>query len=273
MPSTVIRGMCAALLPMLLAWPSGAAERLNDKEVKKLLEQVDHDRDRFEDRLDGKVKRSIIRGPRGEVDVERYLDDLQENVDRLKERFAPEYAASAEASTVLRQGSDIHRYIASQPANLQGASEWHRLASSLGTLAKAYGTTFPLAESATARRMNDRELVQAAKAIAKGADQIKREVRSAFQKNASLDTATLDVALQDLDALKREANALASRVDDGDPALGEAKQVVQRAARIEAGASGRALPPAAQSAWASVRDTVNTVAQGFGIAHRSGGGS
>ena len=116
-----------------------------------LIERIDNERDRFEDQLDGKIKSSIIRG-QGEVNVERFLDDLQENVDRLNERFKSDYAASAEVTTVLRQGSDIQRFMSKQPPDLDGASEWNRLASSLGELAKVYATTFPLPEGQQARR-------------------------------------------------------------------------------------------------------------------------
>ena len=80
------------------------------------------------------------------MNVERYLDDLQENVDKLAERFTPQYAASAEATTVLRQASDIQRYMSTLPPNFDGASEWNRLSASLGELAANYGTTQPLPE-------------------------------------------------------------------------------------------------------------------------------
>ena len=80
----------AAVMAILFAAPAAAADRLTDKDVKQLLERIDDERDRFEDQLDGKLKRSIIRGPGGEVNVEKYLDDLQENVDKLKGRFTPQ---------------------------------------------------------------------------------------------------------------------------------------------------------------------------------------
>jgi hypothetical protein len=105
---------CAALAVALLAAPAVRADRPTDKDVKDLIERLNHDRDRFEDQLDGKLKRSILRGPGGEVNVERYLDDLQDNVGKLKDRFTPQYAASQEASKVLRQSSDIQRYIAAR---------------------------------------------------------------------------------------------------------------------------------------------------------------
>ena len=79
------RLVSAALVAVLALVPSIAAagDRLSDKDVKALLETLDNSRDRFEDQLDGKLKNGIVRGPRGEVNVRRYLDDLQENVKRL----------------------------------------------------------------------------------------------------------------------------------------------------------------------------------------------
>ena len=150
--------MCGAVVAMtLLVAPVASAERKNDEDVKQMIERIDEERDRFEDQLDGTLKRSIVRGPRGEVNVERYLDDLQENVDDLKERFKPDYTASTEVTTILRQGSDIQRFMGAQKPNFDGASEWNRLAASLGELATAYGTAFPMGEGQTARRLNDAE--------------------------------------------------------------------------------------------------------------------
>ena len=265
MRATLRVGAFTFLLSVLLAAPATGADRLTDKDVKKLLEQIYQNRDRFEDQLDGKVKRSILRGPRGEVNVEQFLDDLQDNVNRLKERFTSDYAASAEATTVLRQGSDIQRYMSQQPPNFQGASEWNRLASSLEALAAAYGTTFPMAEGASARRLNDRELALAAKEIARGADQFKKELRAALERNKSIDKATREAALAEVESLKQDAKVLSSRLDDGKPASGEAKQLLQHLAAVGSSSSGRPLSAAAQSALKAIRSAAEKVAQGFGM--------
>jgi len=108
--------------------PAVSADRLPDSSVRTLIERIDNERDRFEDQLDGKIKSSVLGSG---VDVGRFLDDLQENVDRLKERFKSDYAANAEATTVLRQGTDIQRFMSQQRPDLDGASEcvaevrWH----------------------------------------------------------------------------------------------------------------------------------------------------
>jgi methyl-accepting chemotaxis protein len=256
-----------ALPALLVAAPAAAAqsERLADKDVKELFERVNNDRDRFEDQLDGKLKREVLRTPRGEVDVERFLDDLQDNIGRMKDRFSSDYSASTEVTTVLQQASAIHRFMSTQPPDFKGASEWNRLAASLGEVAAAYSTRLPLTEGATARRMNDREIQQAAEEVAKAADDIKREVDSALRANKAIDQATRESALKEVDELKSAARTLASRVGDGQPASGEAKALLSRIAALQASFSARPLPPTAQAPWSSVRSAAAKIAQGFSL--------
>jgi len=252
----------------VLATPAVLAERPSDKDVKALIERIDAERERFEDQLDDGLKHSIIRGPSGEVNVERYLDDLQENVSRLKDRFKPEYAASAEVTTVLRRGSDIQRFMSTQKPNLDGASEWNRLAAAFGDLAAAYGTSMPLPDGQQARRMNDREVRQAADEVARGADLFKKDLDTLLKNDKTVDQATRKAAVADIEGFKRDAKTLASVVGDGRPASGEAKALLDRAARIRAASSGRTSSPAAQAAWSTVESGLEKVAQGFGMPAR-----
>ena len=227
-----------AMMPVLFA------ERLTDRDVKALLERIDEERDRFEDQLDGKVKSSVLRGVKGEVNVARFLDDLQENVDKMKERFKPEYAASAEVTTVLRQASDIQRFMSSQPANFDGASEWNKLNSSLNELAAAYQVTPPLAEGQSARRLDDREVKLAAEEVEKTANRFKKDLNTTLTADKTVAAATRQSQLDEVEGLKRDAKLLASVVGDSRPASGEAKAVFDRVAKVRATSAGRTLSPA-----------------------------
>jgi hypothetical protein len=269
--SSTLRLMTAAgavVVAVLVAKPAVSADRLPDKDVKSLIERIDKERDRFEDQLDGKIKSSIIRNPGGEVNVERFLDDLQANVDKLKERFQSDYAASAEVTTVLRQGTDIQRFMATQPPDLDGASEWNRLAASLGELARVYATSFPISEGQQARRFNDRELGKIAADLAKSADQFKVDLESALKTDTTIDQPTKDSTVHEVKGLKEDAEKLASTLDDGRPASGEAKAVLARAAKIRTAASGRTLSAAAQTAWTSVETGLEKVAKAFDLPAR-----
>ena len=258
----------STFITALLVAQVASADRLPDKDIKQLLERIHNERDRFEDQLDGKLKHSIIRGDRGEVDVEKYLDDLQDNVNKLKDRFTTQYAASAEVTTVLRQATDIQRYMSTLPPNFDGASEWTRLAASLGELAANYGTTLPLPEGAQARRMNDGELKKAAEDVAKSADQFKKDLDSSLKTDKTIDVATREASVKEADGVKQDAKKLASAVGDGKPASGEAKALLDSAARMRASTSGRPLSPAAQTAWESVEGGLGKVAFAFGLPAR-----
>ena len=265
-PIPRISPVLGMLALVALAFPPAArGERLTDKDVKALIERIDHERDRFEDQLDGKLKRSIVRGPRGEVNVERHLDDLQENVDKLKERFTPRYAASAEVVTVLQQGSGIQRFMATQPPNLDGASEWNRLSATLGELAAVYGTSFPIGEGQSARRLNDEEVAVAAKAVAEGADKFKKDLDNSLKKDKAIDANARKAALQEADDLKKDAKALADVVSGGRPASGEARALVDRVARLKAASAAWPLSPAAQASLRSVEGSLDKIARAFSL--------
>jgi hypothetical protein len=222
---------------------SAQTTRLSDRDVKALMQAVDQSRDRFEDALDGTLKRSVIRGPKGEVDVARFLDDLQENVKGLPDRFKPDYAASNEVLTVLRQGTDIEGFVRRQPPTFKGRSEWDRLAGDLGKLAAAYGTEFPLPPDAGARRTNDGEVAKTAEQIATNANTFAKTAKDAM-KRAKADKAAIDAVDRDAKALANAAKSLKSRISGGKPATAEAQQVLELAGPLRDVAAGNNMMPA-----------------------------
>ena len=255
----------AVLLSLLTSPQAPPAPRLTDSQVKDLLTRVDDDRDRFEDQLDGKMKHSVLRGPNGEVDVEKFLDDLQENVDKMKGRFENDYSAGSEVATVLRQGSAVQRFMAGQAPNMKGASEWNRLAGSLGELAIAYGTTFPTPDDAAVRRIGDHEIADAASTMADAADQFRKRLDDALKLETHIPQASREAAVAEANGLKKDADALADRLKDHKPASGEAAALLQRAARIEKTAATLSLPSSAVSAWKAVLPPLSTIAHGFNL--------
>jgi len=256
--AAAVIGAMFFLVPGLARGQSG--ERLTDKDVKALLEAVDNGRDRFEDTLDGKFKSSILRGPAGEVNVGKFLDDFQQNVDKAKDRFAPNYAASAEVQTILRQAAEIDGYFRGLPGGFKGASEWDRLAMDLRRLAQAYGTAYPLPDGATVRRINDGEAAQTAKLVAQQADAFKKTINS----DKSMPKAAKDSLKRDADTLSKSAKALESRVKGNKPATSEARAVLEQAAAIQDRFGGQ-LSPAALQTWGGMRASLTKLEQAFGL--------
>jgi len=258
------RAQAVLLASALASWSvpgvTQAPERMSDKDVKTLVDQVDEGRDKFEGNLDGKFKGSTLSGPNGEVRVAAALQDYQDNTQKLKDRFTPDYSAGTEVATVLKQSTAINRFMEGSASSMKGRSEWDRQVGHLKRLAQAYGTTFPLPEGATVRRMNDKDAAGAADAVATAAGRFKNDLGKA----STLPKPDREAARKDVDALIKLANAVKSRVSDGKPATSELRQLVEQTARVQTFVDAHPIPEAAAN-WQTVKASLGTLQQAFGL--------
>jgi hypothetical protein len=237
--------------------------RPSDDGVVSMIETVQKDVKEFERKLDKDVRKGKVRGPTAEVDVDSYLEDFNDNLEKLGDRFKKDYSASSEVLTVLNQANGIQRFIDSQPPTLKGRSEWDVAKASLNQLAGAYGTAFPLPANPSARRINDAELEQAAELVAKQAETFRKGVKDAYSKE---EKGALETVQADADAVSDAARKLASKIDDEKPATGEAANLARSVAAVEKDVAGRTLPAAATAAWAEISKAMNKINQSFGVA-------
>jgi hypothetical protein len=258
------RAQVVLLVSALASWSvpglARAQERLSDKDVKTLVDQVDEGRDKFEGNLDGSFKGSTVKGPNGDVKVAAALQDYQDNTKKLKDRFTPAYSAGAEVATVLKQSTAINTFMEGSPISMKGRSEWDRQVGIVKRLAAAYGTTFPLPDGATARRMNDKDAAGAADAVATAAGRFKNDLGKA----STLPKPDREAAKKDVDALIKLANSVKSRAADGKPATSEVRQLVDQAARVQTFVDAHPIPEAATS-WQTVQSSLGTLKQAYGL--------
>ncbi|HEY7057302.1 MAG TPA: hypothetical protein VH458_12295 [Vicinamibacterales bacterium] len=261
----------ALLLGLVVLWclPAEAADRMTDRDVKALVSRIEQGRDRFDDALDGKLKHEIVRGPSGEVDVARFLDDFQKSIDNLEERLKPEYAASTEAADLLRRGSSIDAFFHQQPPGTKGESEWNRLASDLQTLATAYGTRFPLPEHAAVRRIGDRELAAAIEHLAETGSQLKKSLDTDLKKDPGVDKATRARLVGEADGFSKDAKDLRDRVKDGKPSSAEAERLLGLATTLQTSITSHQAP-ASRSLWTSATPHVQTLASAYRVSSPEG---
>jgi len=234
-------------------------ERLSDKDVKALIDQVDQGRDKFEGNLDGQFKGSTLRGPAGEVKISGALQDYQDNTKKLQDRFTADYAASAEVATVLQQSTTIDTFMQNSASAMKGRNEWDRQVVNLRQLASAYATTFPLPDGAAVRRMNDRETAGAAGAIGAAAGRFKNDL----DNDRTLAKADRNAAKRDVDLLIKQADAVKSRTSAGRPATADMQQVVDQVARLEEFVGSH--PNTNVTNWQAVRTSLDKLQQAFGV--------
>ena len=255
-----ISGVIAGVILAAMAVAAQTGERLSDKQVKAIIDEVDNGRDKFEGNLDGGFKGSTLRGPNGETKVSGALQDYQDSTQKLQERFTSDYSASAEVSTVLKQSMQIDGFMKSPESPAKGRNEWDRQTAILKRLAEAYGTTFPLPDGATVRRMNDKEAAEAAGAVAAQAEQVKRAA-DADKTMAKPDKQALKT---ELDAIIKQAKALQSGLKDGKTATGDWRTLKENVAALTP--DGRQLPPTVLTAIGGLRAPLAKLDQAFGVA-------
>jgi len=239
-----------------------APERLTDKDVKALIEQVDTGRDKFEGNLDGKFKDSTLRSSSGEVKVSAALQDYQENVTKLKDRFTDDYSASNEVATVLKQASNFDKFLHDTPSLTKGRSEWEHHATDLKRLASTYATTFPSPEGAAARRINDKEAAASAENLANAADKVKDAFDSV--PATSLPKADKEAMKKAVELLAKHAETVKSRTADHQPATAEMKQLVVQAGAVQKLIDAHPVP-AATTSWEAVQSSLAKLRQAFNL--------
>ena len=255
-----------ALLLFGIAAPLSANEpmaRLSDKDVKALVKSIGDHQKKFERALDSKFKRSVLRGPGGEIEVGGYLDDLEGDIKRFGDRFAGSYSASAEVKDLMERASMMNDYIRKHP-EMKGANEWDVFGSGLQQLAGAYGTTFPLPDDAVIRRIGDGELEDAAADISKFAKDMKKPVRKHVKGTDELKAAAKRLD-NELTSLTDQSKTLASRIRSNKPASAEARQVMDSVGRIESLLDTPGMPGDITTLWAEGAKSVYKVEQAFAL--------
>lgn len=246
-----------ALFVFPIAAVAQAPVRLSDQQVRKLLDDVYDARDKFEGNLDDSVKNSTMKTGTTDAKVQAVLQDLQDNAAKLRDRFKPDYPAGAEVETLLKQANMINA--AMERADItKGRSQWDQLAATLKSLASVYGTTFPLPDGASVRRMNDRETAAAAKTAAGAADEIRKQI----DKNKMLAKPDKDAGKETAAALAKAADSLKSKIADGKPATGEVKQVFDLTSKLRDFLAAHSMPSAA-AASSTLNGAIAQLQQSF----------
>ena len=253
----------SAFAVMAVTLPAGAqTARPGDRAVEDLIEQVKKSEEQFVRALDKNIKKSTIRGPKGEVDVDVFLEDFGTSIERLEDRFDAKYSASAELNAVMQQAGGIEKWIQSQPPALKGRSEWDDFKASLQSLAAAYGSVFPIDESKPPRRMNDLEIQQAADSAISNGSKLGKKLSDVFGKEDKQGKETAD---NDIDAMQEAAKRLKARVDDNKPASGEAGVFSDSVKKLRSTLGSKPLPGDAKTASDGITAALAKIEQAFSM--------
>ena len=241
-----------------------AATRLTDREVRDLFDRIEHNRSEFEAALDDDLKNSIIKTMPGQVNTNEFFDDFEDQVERTRERFESDYSSSSEVLALLQYASRLAAWASAQPAGFRGSQEWGVLATDLRRLAAAYNVSLPLPAGATARRLNDEELEEAAANLEKLIAEFRAAYGSAAVGTSGIPPEKRESMMQQVDTLTSHAKALNAALANEQKGEAEADALIKHAGLIIQAVSNASLKQAT-AAWGSLRNELAKVAWGYEV--------
>jgi hypothetical protein len=256
--------------------PAAAVQspRLNDDEVRALLDRIEEDADRFERSLKDAVdQRRADPTWRSDEMVDRYVDEFEDATERLEDRFRDGRAATGLVQEVLRRGAVLDRFVAERPVGAIAQRDWMTLRSRLDDLAFAYGvrwdwTTGAPAAVAPAQRLRDDELARLVDSLEKSTDAFRERLDDAIEDGPADDTATDREADALMKAFDEATDDLHDRFDTDDPMGPLVSRIVREAERLDDFVRRHRLSPQARADWEHVRALVRELAGGFGVYSR-----
>jgi hypothetical protein len=122
---------------------SGIPYRVTDKEVERILRQIEQQSDHFRSALDSSLDKSRLNGSREEDDINRFVKDFYERTKTLRDHFDHHKSTTGDVQAVLDQAARIDSFMRRNPMRRNNAMrEWDRLRGNLDELAQVYNVSW-----------------------------------------------------------------------------------------------------------------------------------
>ena len=239
-----------------------AADRLSDPQVTQLVQNIDRQFDQWKDDLERRnLDDAVIKSAAGTIDVRKFLDSMEKDIDLVKERLKPTYGAGPEVTGLLRRASDVERRYQTQPSG----EAWKALSAQLANLASAYGLGWPVDANASGEHKMDGELAAEVKQLASASDKL-REGGLRAMATAKRPKTERDQAEAMMKQLKQAASQLESNLKNHRAVAADASRVLELSRQALKFANGAGpLAPDASAAQRAVESAMKSVSVAFGI--------
>jgi len=266
------------VVPEALGQVLGQAYRLNDKEVERIIRQVEKHADTFRKSLHDGLKRSRFDKTRREDDINDYVKEFSKQTSRLHDNFDHHKSTAPDVEAVLDRAARIDIFMSRHPLTARAQSDWSALRANLDELAQAYNVTWrwngdstrgPLG-SDIPYRLSDKEVEQIIHRIENESDKFRSSLDSALDKsrfNGSRREDDINAFVKDF---YRETKRLHDHFDGHKSTGGDVQSVLDRAARIDDFMHRYRLTSKAQNDWSTLRANLDELARVYNVRWRWG---
>lgn len=147
-----LRGLTALLLVFALAgcgmfFTAGAqaqrhAYRMNDTQMRRLLQRIETRTDHFSNSFSNNLDRSRLNGTQREDELNRLMTDFEAATDHLRDRFNSGQSAASDVEGVLSRAAALNTFMVNNRLNNRVEQQWTLLRNDLNQLAREYNVAW-----------------------------------------------------------------------------------------------------------------------------------
>jgi hypothetical protein len=269
-----LRDAVAVISLILIAGFGSAAlaqepHRHTEKEVKRMLERIEKDAERFRNSLARALDVSSFDDSKAEDDINQYIKEFEAATDRLEDRFDNDRSAASDVENVLERAARIDRFMIAHRLSPSAQEHWAMLRVGLDELARAYNVSWSWAGvSDRPRRLTDDQMKGLLARIEASADRFRKSLADALDKTDFDDTNAEDDINRYVREFESATDRMKGRFDDDEAATGAVREVLTRAARIDVFINQHRLTDRAREDWMSLRRDLDELAVSYGVSWR-----
>src|SRR5688500_7530976 len=108
------------------------------EDVKRLLQELENNADRFSKSFDNAMDNSDLNGTSTEGEATRYVQQFEDSIDRLKNVYDDGKDARVAARDALDRAKAIDRVMRKHKLDATAQTDWRSVRENIGRLAKAH---------------------------------------------------------------------------------------------------------------------------------------
>jgi cytochrome c556 len=253
----------------LSVYPAQKAYRLNEKEMKNLLQRIEERADQFRGSLKDALDKGRFDDSKTEDKVNHLVKEFEAATDRLKDHFDKNESAAGDVEEVLKRAANIDGFMTGHPLTARAQSDWMSLRGNLDELARSYNVSWDWSGLTNhPHRINDRRVKALLERIEEAADRFRGSLKEALDKTRFDDTKAEDNINHFIKNFEQATDRLKDRFDKNQSAASDAEEVLTRAADIDRFMLRHSLKARAQEDWRRLRANLDELAQAYGVSWR-----
>ena len=121
---------------------AGVPFRLDDKEVGRILHNLEQQSDKLRSSLSSALDRSRLNGTQREDDIKLFVKDFYAETKTLRDRFDGHKSTGADVQSVLERAARIDQFMQRHPLSTSAQRDWSAVRTNLDELAQAYNVSW-----------------------------------------------------------------------------------------------------------------------------------